>query len=59
SSQNIIEKAIGIKPKVFSYPYGSYNENTLETLRGQGFELGFTTDSLLEVGRIDCKDERL
>jgi len=59
SAQNIIEKAIGVKPTVFSYPYGSYNENTLEILRGQGYRLGFTTDSLLEVGRIDCKDETL
>lgn len=59
AAQGVIRKAIGEQPTVFSYPYGSYNQDTLEILREQGYRLGFTTDSLLEVGRIDCKDESL
>ena len=51
-------------PKCFAYPYGSYDYRTLELLRAEGFELGFTTNPVndnikftnLEIPRLDTND---
>lgn len=50
--------------KTISYPFGSYNSDTLKIAYQQGYSLGFTTrsnvcdvdDCLLELPRIDCND---
>lgn len=50
--KNILKK----EPTVFSYPFGSYNADTLEILRKLRYKIGFTVNSLLEIGRLDCKN---
>ncbi len=49
----------------FCYPYGSYNKTTLQLLKKNGFEIGFTTELglsdlnrtyPLELLRLDTND---
>jgi peptidoglycan/xylan/chitin deacetylase (PgdA/CDA1 family) len=37
-------KLIGYKPKFYAYPYGDYNNITVEILKNLGYESGFTQD---------------
>jgi len=54
-------KALGKTPTAFSYPFGSYDKNTLLILERLGYEIAFTTDEPtptddpLRIGRIDCR----
>ena len=59
-------KGLGVDMQTLSigYPYGSYNEDTLDIARGFGFKLGFTTkvdvasttDNCLMIPRLDTND---
>lgn len=60
-----IFREMGIDCKVISYPYGSYNADTLELCRSRGIKLGFTTDARvadlskedpLLIPRLDTND---
>lgn len=39
-----LEERIGVKPTVFTYPYGSFSYEIILTLREQGFKGAFTTN---------------
>ena len=61
-----LRDALGLNPNEYSfcYPYGGYNDTTLELMRQNGFSLGFTTrlalnpldshTSMMELARIDA-----
>jgi len=34
-------KELGFKPKLFAYPYGEYDNKTIEVVKGSGFEAAF------------------
>ena len=62
---DVLDEFIDRKHWVMNYPYGSYNEEVLDYIKGQGACLGFTTDvriadlehdSPLELPRLDCND---
>ena len=40
--QDEIEKNIGIVPNTLTYPYGAYNDNTIEIMKQVGIEAGLT-----------------
>ena len=40
SNKRFIEE-LGFKPKLFAYPYGEYDNKTLEIIKGSGFDAGF------------------
>ncbi len=61
----VMDEFIDRKRWVMNYPYGSYNDEVLQFVKGQGAVLGLTiraavanleTDSLLELPRLDCND---
>lgn len=37
-SQTLIKEMTGTTPTTFAYPYGKYNDNTVEILKNQGFQ---------------------
>jgi len=43
-SKEILEKELETKIRFFSYPFGSYSEETIKILDQQGYECGLTTD---------------
>lgn len=58
---------LDVKKMTISYPYGGYNETTLELMREYNVPLGFTTevrvailenDDYLEIPRMDANDFR-
>lgn len=57
-------RVTGQKPKIFSYPYGHYNETVVEVVKKVGFEYGLTIktgavrsgDSVWSLPRCDSKD---
>jgi len=40
-SNNRFIKELGFKPKLFAYPYGEYDNKTIEIVKGSGFEAAF------------------
>ncbi|HWB59713.1 MAG TPA: polysaccharide deacetylase family protein [Chthoniobacteraceae bacterium] len=42
-SKEFLENKLGIKARVFAYPYGRYNEKVLELVKEAGYEAAFTT----------------
>jgi hypothetical protein len=61
----VSDEIIDINNWVMCYPYGSYNEETLDYLKKTGCSLGLTTavavaklpaDENLEIPRIDTND---
>ncbi|TDN39605.1 polysaccharide deacetylase family protein [Hymenobacter sp. UV11] len=44
SNQSFLEKATGKKPNVIAYPYGSYNQETIEAVTEAGCKAAFTTE---------------
>ena len=40
-SNNRFIKELGIKPKLFAYPYGEYDNKTINIVKGSGFEAAF------------------
>ena len=61
----VMDRFIDRKRWVMNYPYGSYNRDVLEYIKGEGACLGLTTavraaeigkDSPLELPRFDCND---
>jgi len=55
-AHEMIKYATGETPFAFSYPFGSYDANTTHILKKFGYRVGLTTNSPLEMGRLDCKD---
>lgn len=53
-----LERLIGAKPRVFSYPYGDYNLNTVDLVKSAGYEAAFAvkpkglSDTAFEHPRI-------
>ena len=43
-STGILRKGLRGKIRCFSYPYGSFNQDTIEILQGDGYEMALTTD---------------
>jgi len=60
----LLEEKLNTKIKLFSYPYGGYNEDTLRLLRHRECDLAFTSkagiicyrDKPLEIDRLDTND---
>lgn len=58
-SKKIIEEKLNKECRFFSYPYGSYNQETVQTLKNNGFQAAVTVekgfirpgDNLLELKR--------
>ena len=40
-SNNRFIKELGFKPKLFAYPYGEYDNKTIDIVKGSGFEAAF------------------
>lgn len=59
STHRLLRRATDGDITMFSYPYGTYDGATLEILRKLGYDLGFTTGSPLEIGRMDCRDVKM
>lgn len=64
-STEALRKRLKKKINCFSYPYGSFNQDTLEILKGNNYELGITTDvgvnkgngiDPLKIKRFDTND---
>lgn len=64
-STRMLRKKLGGKVNCFSYPYGSFNSDTIEILKGNGYEMAITTDvgvnkgrdiGPLKIKRIDTND---
>lgn len=60
-----LDEFVDRKHWVMNYPYGNYNANVIEYIKGQGACLGLTTDvrvadldkdSSFELPRLDCND---
>jgi len=49
-SKEILEKELKEKIKLFSYPYGSFDETVIDILRKQKCICGLTTDAGINVG---------
>lgn len=65
NSKTILEKGLKTKIKSFSYPYGDFDEITVDILKNQGFDCGLTADkginavSIAEIfalKRLDTND---
>ncbi len=52
-SRDELEKGIGCKIQLFSYPYGNYNKATVRLLREAGFVCSVTTEAKVNEGRVD------
>lgn len=61
----VIDQFIDRKQWVMNFPYGNYNSDVLEYIKGQGACIGLTTevrvaeigkDNPLELPRLDCND---
>lgn len=55
-SQEIFEKAAGVRPYIFAYPYGAFSEETPEIIRKNGFKAVFScTEKInhISAGNID------
>lgn len=52
-SKNILEKELNAEINCFSYPYGGYNNETIELLRKNGFKCGLTTDFGVNKENVD------
>jgi poly-beta-1,6-N-acetyl-D-glucosamine N-deacetylase len=63
-SSNVFLSLLGYSPKIFAYPNGDYNQNTIKILKTQGFNFAFTTkpgfvsqrDSNFEICRAGMMD---
>lgn len=64
-SKSILEENLGIKIEFFAYPYGNYNDDTITTLKNNGYVCGLTTDvgvnieresDLFTIKRLDTND---
>ena len=49
-SKEILERELKVKIKLFSYPYGSFDETVIDILRKQKCICGLTTDAGINVG---------
>jgi len=49
-SKKIMEEGLGSEIKFFSYPYGSYNNKTIEVLKNENFFCAITTDFDINKG---------
>ena len=67
TGKKIIEEMIGVKPKIFSYPHGCANSDTLDILRKNDFKFALTikpgdvtteVDQLL-MPRYDANDIKI
>lgn len=63
--KKILEKELKTKIKAFSYPYGSFNDTTINILKREGYVCGVTTDVGINKGsnintftlkRVDTND---
>ncbi|KHE71495.1 S-layer homology domain-containing protein [Halobacillus sp. BBL2006] len=55
---NQIKEHLGYEPKLFTYPYGSYNETTEKVLKELGYEVSLTTSrgiSNIDQGLFELK----
>jgi len=64
-SSDFLDSFSKIKTRIFSYPYGSYNQKTIEILKYHSFEIGLTTipknaelreNNLMKLPRYDAND---
>ena len=55
-NQDAIERAIGVRPKVFVYPFGAISPESVEVIKRMGFSASFSCEegvNLLRMGDID------
>ncbi len=51
-SKAVLEKGLGAKISLFSYPYGNFNDTTIKLLKMLGYSCGVTTEALVNVGIV-------
>ena len=64
-SKKILEKELKTEINLFAYPYGNFNEKTIDILKQEGFICGLTTNlgtnkggniDLFKLERLDAND---
>ena len=58
-STRLIQEVTFKKPEIFAYPFGMFNQSTIDILKNSGYKLGFTTDrGMVKVGTDPFKIKR-
>jgi len=52
-AKQILDDALGQETRLFSYPYGDFNEDTVSILKREGYKCAVTTSFSINVGQVD------
>jgi peptidoglycan/xylan/chitin deacetylase (PgdA/CDA1 family) len=53
TAKGLLEGILKQKNRLFSYPYGDFNEATISILRSEGYTCAVTTDFDVNIGQVD------